>query len=88
MERLPAFKSGNPTPATQRAPVVKTTPARVRPPVTTNPGPASVNTAAAAAGARPKTSAGGEQRGVAAATVGHDDPKTIRRGSLSNAPKR
>jgi len=41
MERLPAFKSGNPTPATQRAPAqTKPTPASVRPPtVTSNPGP-------------------------------------------------
>ena len=85
MERLPAFKSGNPT---QRAPAARTTPASVRPPVTTNQSqrPSLETATTSATGARPKTSVD-EQKGVANGSAVQDG-KTARRGSLSGTSRR
>lgn len=85
MERLPPFKSGNPTTPAQRAPAAKTT-AAARPPVTTtNPQRPSMSTTST--GARPKTSAG-DQKTVVSGSAAQEDMKSSKRGSISGTTRR
>ena len=87
-ERLPPFKSGNVTSSTKRAPATRTTAGSARPPVTTGqPRRSSLDTAASATAARPKTSAT-EPKGVVNRSAPQEDSKPARRGIPPHSTRR